>query len=164
MGELAVLRFKPMAVTSVAMSSENICCWNKYLCVTLLHCFVFVFLWGMPSLSKSRISSHPVYLLSWLCYCRAQKEQKGEECGSCGSVIRLVPAFSRGLTSYPGAQFSCVEILTREDVPWSPWVVRSERQPHQCGRPPWRLAAWGPFPVWSPTPLTVHWATIYFAW
>ena len=38
-------------------------------------------------------------------------------CGSCGSVIRLVPAFSRGLTSYPGAQFSCVEILTREDVP-----------------------------------------------
>ena len=42
-GELAVLRFKPMAVTSVAMSSENICCWNKYLCVTLLHCCVFVF-------------------------------------------------------------------------------------------------------------------------
>ena len=116
--------------------------------------FCVWFLWGMPSLSKSRISSHPVYLLSWLCYCRAQKEQKGEECGSCRSVIRLAPAFSRGLTSYPGAQFSCVEILMREDVPWSPWVVRSERQPHQCSRPPWRLAAWGPFPVWSPTPLT----------
>ena len=59
-------------------------------------------------------------------------------CGSCGYVIRLVPAFSRGLTSYPGAQFSFVEILTREDVPWSPWVVRSERQSHQCGIPPCR--------------------------
>ena len=41
-GELAVLRFKPMAVTSVAMSSENICCWNKYLCYPItLFCVCF---------------------------------------------------------------------------------------------------------------------------